>query len=338
MSGFSLEDCDSWSRLSSVTSESPVTTHVFVVENFEDIMKESKIRDSIRSAKFKVEDTKWSIKVFPAGYDDQTKEFIRIAIKNENDQGYIVRGSIACCGTNKSFDLDEPIRSKHQSGWKDFISRKDCLKKLVNKELHVKAEVYIVRKGEKKVVSGKGIIGKKENVEASKLVESIYTSKVYSDFKLVSNGTEFDCHKTFIASQSETFKNIVDRWAPEGEMMLDEYTPEVVESLLSHCYRRPLEESVFDANVVDFLNMGEKYDLPELKAKAEIFMISNMKKETFIEFLVAADLFEAPKVKEAALQFLSTNKNIWNENIKEWKQLLKGKDDLFVEIISAILS
>jgi len=338
MSGFSLENCDSWSRLSSVTSESPVTTHVFVVENFEKIMKESKIGDNIYSAKFKVEDTEWRIQVCPAGYEEQTKKFIFIGIQSQNRQAYIVSGSIACCGTKRDLLKGEPVISNHARGW-SFISRRDCLKNLVNnKELHVKAEVYIVRKGEKKVVSGKGMIGKKENVEASKLMESIYTSKVYSDFKLVSNGTEFDCHKTFIASQSETFKNIVDRWAPEGEMMLDEYTPEVVESLLSHCYRRPLEESVFDANVVDFLNMGEKYDLPELKAKAEIFMISNMKKETFIEFLVAADLFEAPKVKEAALQFLSTNKNIWNENIKEWKQLLKGKDDLFVEIISAILS
>lgn len=338
MSGFSLEDCDSWSRLSSVTSKSPVTTHVFVVENFEEIMKESKVGDTIHSAKFKVEDTEWRIEVYPAGYEEQTKEFIFVGVQNQTYQGYILRGSITSCGTKRDLVLEKPVSFTRSSGWKGFISRSDCLKNLVNKELHVKAEVYIVRKGKTKVVSGKGMIGKKENIEASKLMESIYTSKVYSDFKLVSNGTEFDCHKNFIASQSETFKNVIDRWAPEGKMMLDEYTPEVVENLLSHCYRRPLEESVFDANVVDFLNMGEKYDLPELKAKAEIFMITNMKKETFIDFLVAADLFKASKVKETALQFLSTNKNIWNENIDEWKQQLKGKDDLFVEIITAFCS
>jgi len=341
MSEFSLEDCDSWSRCSSVTSESPVTTHVFVVENFEEISKESKVGDSIHSAKIKVEDTEWSIEVCPGGFDEQTKESIKISIANLNDQGHILKGSVACCGLKRILERDEPVSCNKTRGWRQFISRRDCLKNLVNKELHIKAEVYIVRKGKKKVVSGKGLIGKKENVEASKLMENIYTSKAKSILisnSSLCNGTEFDCHKNFIASQSETFKNVIDRWAPEGKMMLDEYTPEVVENLLSHCYRRPLEESVFDANVVDFLDMGEKYDLPELKAKAEIFMISNMKKETFIEFLVAADLFEAPKVKETALQFLSTNKNIWNENIKEWKQLLKGKDDLFVEIISAICS
>ena len=80
-------------------------------------------------------------------------------------------------------------------------------------------------------------------------------------------------------------------------MVMHEYRPEVVEGLLSYCYRRPIDQDVFKSNVVDFLNIGEKYDLPELKEKAEIFMISNMKNETFIEFLVAADLFKAGKAK-----------------------------------------
>merc|ERR1719427_1932505 len=162
------------------------------------------------------------------------------------------------------------------------------------------------------------MIEKNENAKASKLTESIYTSKVYSDFKLLSNGTEFECHKIFIASQSETLKNVVDRWAPDGRMIMDEYSPEVVENLLSHCYCRPLNQDVFEANVVEFLNTGEKYDLPDLKAKAEIFMISNMKQETCIEFLVAGDLFNAEKVKESAMKFLSLNKKLWNENIQQW--------------------
>ena len=70
-------------------------------------------------------------------------------------------------------------------------------------------------------------------------------------------------------------------------MNLDEYRPEVVEGLLSHFYRRPINQDVFEANVVEYLNIGEKYDLPVLKAKAEIFMISNIKKETVLEYLVA---------------------------------------------------
>ena len=83
--------------------------------------------------------------------------------------------------------------------------------------------------------------------------------------------------------------------------------------------------------------VSKKYDLPDLKAKAEIFifMISNMKKETFFEFLVGADLFKAVHVKETEIKFLSSNKILWKENIQEWKKELKGKENLFMEIITA---
>ena len=220
-------------------------------------------------------------------------------------------------------------------GFAKFIKREDCSMKLVDKKLFVKAEVSIVRRGKTTITCGKGLKENKGNVKASKLMESIYTSKVYSDFKLVSNGREFDCHKTFIASQSETLKNVLgSTWVTDGKMIMDEYKPEVVQGLLSHCYCRPLDQDVFEANVVEYLNIGEKYDLPDLKAKAEIFMISNMKQETCIEFLVAGDLFNAEKVKESAIKFLSFNKKLWKENIREWKEKLKGKEELLMDIIT----
>ena len=60
MSKISLEDSDSWSCLSSVTRESPVTTHVFIVENFEDVLKDSKKAMKLESNVFEVENTKWN--------------------------------------------------------------------------------------------------------------------------------------------------------------------------------------------------------------------------------------------------------------------------------------
>ena len=53
MSKFSLEDCDSWTCISSVISESPVTMHVLVVENFEEV--EFQVVIPIRNRRYKVE-------------------------------------------------------------------------------------------------------------------------------------------------------------------------------------------------------------------------------------------------------------------------------------------
>ena len=164
--------------------------------------------------------------------------------------------------------------------------------------------------------------------DLSELVDGILTNRVYSDFKLVSNGVEFNVHKNFIAGQSETLHNAVERWSADGKMFLDEYKSEVVQNMIKYFYRKPLEEEVFNNNVVEFL----KYDLPKLKSKAELSMITNLSKETYIEYLIAGDLFKAAKLKEAALKFIAQNKNLWNRNSAEMMKKFEGKQELLIVI------
>ena len=118
-------------------------------------------------------------------------------------------------------------------------------------------------------------------------------------------------------------------------MFLDEYKSEVVQNMIKYFYRKPLEEEVFNNNVVEFLNIGEKYDLPKLKSKAELSRITNLSKETYIEYLIAGDLFKAAKLKEAALKFIAQNKHLWNGNPAEMREKFNGKQDLLMEIITA---
>ena len=121
-------------------------------------------------------------------------------------------------------------------------------------------------------------------------------------------------------------------------MIMNEFKPDVIEVLLNFFYRRPLDAKVFFENVVEFLDIGEQYDLPSLKAKAETTMMTNLNKQTFIEFLTAGDLYNAVNIKEAALRFLALNKNLWTENITEWKRKLVGKPELLLEIITTTCS
>ena len=169
------------------------------------------------------------------------------------------------------------------------------------------------------------------------MIDKIFTSKAYTDIKIVSNGVEFACHKAFVG-QSETLQNLVDRWAPEGKIIMDDCSSAVVENLINFLYRRPMKENVFQENLVDFLNIGEKYDLPELKWKAEIAMISSLNKDTFAEFLLAAELLLAEKLKEAGLKFIAHNKNLWAEIVAggAWKEEFEKMPSLLMEIINAM--
>ena len=327
MSEFSLEDCDSWSRVSSVTSEGPVVTHVMVVENFDSLVQEMENGKFVDSAEFNIGNTKWKLRIYPAGVDEVNKD-ISLFLVNCNDQDYHVRYSIEACG--KTLNALDEFPGQSEWGWPCFITKEDYWEK-VKKEFHIKTEVAIVKKDENKVISGKGMMKTKASNEP-KILKKIFGSEDYSDFKLLSNGNEFKCHKIILAARSETIKNAIDRWAPEGEMNLNEYKPEVVDNLLRYCYLQPLEKNVFEENVIEFLNIGEKYNLSELKEKAELFMISSMEKETVVDFLVAGDLFVADQVKEAALRFLCLNKPLLQENLDE----LKGKENLLMEIIARL--
>ena len=342
MSGLDLMDCDEWCKATSVTSKSAVKTFGFEVENFENVIKSGSI---VNSSSFKIEDTNWSIRIYGdehIGEDGDAirdfvyarKGFVGMYLWNENDESYRVEGRMAICG------YFVQIRSSSNAntglGLSAMISHDDCIKNLVDGKLYVKAEVAVVKRDEIKLLNGRGGggVSRKES-DLSELVDAILTSRVYSDFKLVSNGVEFDVHKSFIAAQSETLHGAVERWSPDGKMLLDEYKPEVVRNLINYFYRKQLEEDVFEDNVAEFLNIGEKYDLPQLKTKAELSMITNLGKETFIEYLIAGDLFKAAKLKEAALKFIAQNKNLWNGNSAEMREQFKGKQDLLMEIIAA---
>ena len=58
-------------------------------------------------------------------------------------------------------------------------------------------------------------------------------------------------------------------------------------------------------NVVSFLDLGEKYDLPGLKAIAEQAMIAMLDKENMLSFFLAGDLYQGEKIRAASKTFLS---------------------------------
>ena len=214
------------------------------------------------------------------------------------DKTYELQGKVICSQQSLGF-LEVKLGAGYGYRWSKSITHAMCIKNLVDGKLVVKAELYLVKRGDFKVSAGKvGGTDRNENL-SSELIENIFTKKIFSDFKLVSNGLEYDCHKNFIASQSETLQNAVERWAPDGKMIMNEFKPEVIEVLLNFFYRRPLDAKVFFENVVEFLDIGEQYDLPSLKAKAETTMMTNLNKLTFTEFL-----------------------NLWTENTTEWKRKL----------------
>ena len=64
-------------------------------------------------------------------------------------------------------------------------------------------------------------------------------------------------------------------------------------------------------------------------------MISSLDKDTFAEFLLTADLLRAEKLKEAGLNFIARNKNLWATG-GDWKEKFVKKPSLLMKITNAM--
>jgi len=332
-----LEECDGWSRISAGFIESPIKSYGAIIENFESEMDSAESGSFIDLAKFRIENRVLSLRIYPnVKQTNSTAAQVAFELINHGNEVVKVKFRYIFGDTTPDFK----VVNMSSASAIHYFTRASCRSRLIDGGLHVKVEVSVTIRKEKNLVSG-GQIDLQDQIEVkdfpmSDLLESCFSMKVSPDFKLTSNGTEFPCHKVFIASQSETLAGAVERWLPEGVMKVDEHKPEVIKNLIKYCYRQPLEEEVFKNNLFEFLEVGEKFDLPLLKLRTELAMISILNKESFIDILIASDLYGGEKVKQAAFRFLSENKNIWEENMTEWKKLLKDKNGLLMEMVTVL--
>ena len=61
--------------------------------------------------------------------------------------------------------------------------------------------------------------------------------------------------------------------------------------LTRYIYLEEIEEGILKEEVVAFLELGEKYQVEQLKELAEENMLQLLEKENMVNFLVAGDMF-----------------------------------------------
>ena len=81
--------------------------------------------------------------------------------------------------------------------------------------------------------------------------------------------------------------------------------------------------------------MADQYDVPKLKADVTKFLRSRLTNDTVLSTVLAAQSYNAPELKSAAIEFIVKNK-LEEKSLAEWKLALKGHEDLLFDIFSAI--
>ena len=96
--------------------------------------------------------------------------------------------------------------------------------------------------------------------------------------------------QAFLVANSPYFAAMVrnpHREREEGKATF-EYSPEVGNAFVCYIYTRKLD-TVKEPKT--FLEMGERFDMPELKDLAEKEMLNSLNKDNMLEFFQAGDLF-----------------------------------------------
>merc|ERR1719427_1278897 len=93
----------------------------------------------------------------------------------------------------------------------------------------------------------------------------------------------------------------------EAVVNLENFTETVVENFVKYFYISQVDEEIMKENAVSFLDLGEKYDMGELKEVVEQNMIANLNKENMLNFFLAGELYKGEKIKAAGKPFLKQN-------------------------------
>eukprot|EP00092_Neocalanus_flemingeri_P023848 GFUD01025873.1.p1 GENE.GFUD01025873.1~~GFUD01025873.1.p1 ORF type:complete len:273 (+),score=57.89 GFUD01025873.1:101-820(+) len=231
---------------------------------------------------------------------------------------------------------DDKISGDWRLGNPKFISHEDCKKILKDGRLTIKVEISVLEE-EETLIHGKG---KNFSPGTSSGVNlKIFEDKALTDFQVVCNGKSFPCHKVFLAARAPVFMKMMEsnmKEANEATMMIENCTEIVAENLVKYLYTGQVDPEVLNENSVSFLELGEKYDMAELKSMAEQVMIANLDKDNMLSFFLAGDLHHGQMIRAAAKTFLKQNKSSLKEQ-EGWKEALKERVDLLLELMETLL-
>ena len=141
---------------------------------------------------FLVGDASMVIKVYPNGYKEKSKGHVSVILYNESDTEVCVRYQVTTLA--KSTELQNVVvPGKKGRGWDELLTHAECQRVYKGRDFAVTLKVEIP--GQEIKILGKKSPDEGRKPRCVKVWENLYTKMQRSDFILVFNGHNVDCHK-----------------------------------------------------------------------------------------------------------------------------------------------
>ena len=151
----------------------------------------------------------------------------------------------------------------------------------------------------------------KGSKELSEHLRKLLESKEFSDIEIDCGGKVFSCHKYFVSARSPVFKTMFETKMKEsesGKVIIEDIKPEIMSEMLHFMYTGSLaKETVTTEVAIELLHAADKYQLEALKDICQDKIRSVLDEENAIEFLILGEMYQANKLKDAALMEVAYN-------------------------------
>ena len=288
-------------------------TAELVIKDFAEVMKTSKSGKSYSSDTFMVGDTPMAIVVYPNGYRETYNGNVSILLDNKSDADIIVKYKLVTNGKDKFLSMEPREPEKVLPAKKGVLHLLSHAKFTdADADFVLTANVEILGKDLK-------IMGYEDVVVPNKLDfrQSLYSKMVDPNFKLVFQGVEVPCHKHVLAAASPVFEAMVQNQhleAIESKANI-ELREEMGRAFVKYLYTGKLEEDILKEEALAFLELGNKYDVQELKDLAEAELLVQLNKNNMVKFLSIGDTFNATKIFEAAMKMTKANMTLLRSQV-----------------------
>ena len=278
-------------------------TAKLVIKDFLDVMSACEPGKHCCSEVFMVGDTPMSMVVFPNGDNEEVRGNVTVTLENRGDAAITVKCTFTTDVRSWGFE-PRAIESNMNWGTNRVLSHDKCTNVYHDKDFVVTAVVEIPD-------ANLEILGKKlsDGPQELSVWEKVYSNMERTDFTFVFGGHEVPCHKHILAAASPVLRAMVENQHKESIQSKAniELSEDVGRAFIQFVYLGKLDERLLKEHAPAFLELGEMYDLQELKHAAERELLVQLKKKTMVRLLLLGETFRAEQLFEAALKMTKIN-------------------------------
>ena len=288
-------------------------TAELVIKDFVGVVNSSKPGKFYFSDIFMVGDTPMAIVVYPNGYREKYNGNVSILLDNKSDADITVKYKLETNGKDMFLSMEPREPEK-------VLPAKKGVLHLLSHAKFTDADADFVLTANVEIL-GKDlrIMGNEDVVVPKKFDfrESLYSKMVDPNFKLVFQGVEVPCHKHVLAAASPVFEAMVQNQHLEAIQSKAniELTEEMGRAFVKYLYTGKLEEGILREEALAFLELGNMYDVQELKDLAEAELLVQLDKKNMVHFLSIGDTFNATKIFEAAMKMTKANMTLLRSQV-----------------------